>query len=264
MSTNEIYLSGHRISKKDTQQIYDLIDSKLSAAPGDNAQTRKEKERMRKEVWVFRQNLTPIQNDKPGPNGPRRLCYEDLPELLRISGLSYLDLLKYVSRDPDGEYVEPRWATDTEAVMCSYCDILSPDRQEKVHEMICRILAPGFQSDEFESMPPILRLTKANYLRNNYIGEMKKQSEDLGVKNIYMRRLNPSSYNTVELNLISYFAVSFDVSLHWLLGLDESQTVLAASGKTEEIMDLFCFLPEDRKKMLCQAVQTAIEKGGAV
>jgi hypothetical protein len=58
-------------------------------------------------------------------------------------------------------------------------------------------------------------------------------------------------------------SISFDVSPHWLLGLDESQTVLAANGETETIMDLFCFLPEGRKQMILQAVQTAIEKGGA-
>ncbi len=39
-------------------------------------------------------------------------------------------------------------------------------------------------------------------------------------------------------------------------------TVLATNGETETIMDLFCFLPEERKIMILQAVQTAIEKGG--
>ena len=262
MSSIENNLSGRRISKTNEQQIYQLINSKLSPAPGDNAQARKEKDRMRRELEAFMQNRTTVLNNKGRSHGPKRLCYEDLPDLLKISGLSYLDLLKFVSRDPDGAYVEPKWATDTEAVMCSYCDILSPDRQEKVLEMVRRILAPGFQSDEFESMSPLVRLTKAHYLRNNYIGEMKRQIKDLGVNKIYIRRYQPYSYNAVDLSLISYFALNFDASPHWLLGLDESHTVLAGSGMTEKIMDLFCFLPEDRKQMLCQAVQTAIEKGG--
>ena len=262
MSTYENSLADHWIAKKDETEIYKLIDSKTKPAPEDSVQTRKEKECMRREVEIFKQNLKTVVNDKPGSYHIKRLCYEDLPELLKISGFSFLDVLKYFSRDPDGAYVEPKWATDTEAVMCSYCDILSPDRQEKVLEMVRRILAPGFQSDEFESMSPLVRLTKAHYLRNNYIGEMKRQIKDLGVNKIYIRRYQPYSYNAVDLSLISYFALNFDASPHWLLGLDESQTVLAGSGMTEKIMDLFCFLPEDRKQMLCQAVQTAIEKGG--
>jgi hypothetical protein len=63
--------------------------------------------------------------------------------------------------------------------------------------------------------------------------------------------------------MVSYLSTSFDVSPHWLLGLDEAHTVLATNGETETIMDLFCFLPEERKLMILQAVQTAIEKGGA-
>ena len=264
MSSIENNLSGRRISKTNEQQIYQLINSTLSPAPGDNAQARKEKDRMRKELEAFMQNRTTVLNNKGRSHGPKRLCYEDLPDLLKISGLSYLDLLKFVSRDPDGAYVEPKWATDTEAVMCSYCDILSPDRQEKVLEMVRRILAPSFQNKEFERMSPLVRLTKANSLRNNSAAETIRQSMDLGVKKIYIRRYHPTGYNAVNLSLISYFAINFDASLHWLLGLDNTHTVLAASGKTEEIMDLFCFLPEDRKQMLCLAVQTAMQKGGII
>ena len=64
--------------------------------------------------------------------------------------------------------------------------------------------------------------------------------------------------------MIPYMSINFDVSPHWLLGLDESRTVLAGNGETEIIMDMFCFLPEERKQMILQAVQTAVEKGGAV
>ena len=136
--------------------------------------------------------------------------------------------------------------------------------EEKVLEMVRRILAPSFQSKEFERMSPLVRLTKANSLRNNSAAETIRQSMDLGVKKIYIRRYHPTGYNAVNLSLISYFAINFDASLHWLLGLDNTHTVLAASGKTEEIMDLFCFLPEDRKQMLCLAVQTAMQKGGII
>lgn len=263
MNTKEKETSLHRVSKEDEELIYHMIDSELSVAPNDNAQTRRDKERKREAFEAFKLKITPLLNDRPSPKGPKRLCYENLPELLDITGLNYLDLLKYVSKNPDGVVIKPRWASEVEAAMCSYCDMLSPDRREKVLALIRRILAPVFENSDFESMTPTLRLFKANAIRSYCIAETKRQTKELGVYDIYRRRLVPYSFNAVELNMVSFMSISFDVSPHWLLGLDESQTVLAANGETETIMDLFCFLPEGRKQMILQAVQTAIEKGGA-
>jgi hypothetical protein len=262
MSTKEKETSLHRVSKEDEDLIYNLVDSELSAAPNDNAQTRKDKEHRREEFKAFKLRMA-LSNDKPRPEGPKRLCYENLPELLEITGLSYLDILKCVSKKPSGDAVKPQWASEAEAAMCSYCDMLSPDRREKVLALIRRILAPVFENSDFESMTPTLRLFKANAIRSYCIAETKRQTKELGVYDIYRRRFVPYSFNAVELNMVSYLSISFDVSPHWLLGLDETHTVLATNGETETIMDLFCFLPEGRKQMILQAVQTAIEKGGA-
>ena len=263
MRTKEKETSLHRVSKEDEEQIYSLIDHKLGVAPSDSAETRKEKESKREAFDAFKLRMTPFLNDKPSPNGPRRLCYENIPELLEVTGLSYLDLLKCVSKNPEDVPIEPRWASETEAVMCSFCDTLSSDRRKKVQALIRRILAPAFQNNEFESMTPTLRLFKANAIRTYCIAETKRQTKELGVYEIYRRRFVPYSFNAVELNMVSYLSANFDVSPHWLLGLDEMHTVLATNGETETIMDLFCFLPEERKIMILQAVQTAIEKGGA-
>ena len=262
MSIKEQELSYHRLSKEDEQEIYSLIDRTLQTNSGDNAQTRKDKESRQKSMDAFKQSITPVVNDKPRPRGPRRLCYENLPELLEITGLGYKDILISVSKDPEGKHVEPAWASEVEAAMCSYCDLLPTDRQDKVLMLIRRVLAPVFDNSDFQSMTPILRLSKANAIRTYCTAETKRQTKELGVYDVYRRRYLPYSYNAVELNLVAYMSISFDVSPHWLLGLDESHTVLASSGKTESIMDLFCFLPEDRKQMILQAVQTAIEKEG--
>lgn len=261
MSTKKKTFSYHYLSKEDEALIYELVDSTLKEAPGDSNQTRKDKENRRREFEAFKKQWS---TDRPTEKWMKRLCYESLPELLTISGLSYLDFLKHLSKDPDGNPFDIKWSSETEAKMCSYCDLLSPDHKEKVLAMIRRILPPAFENSDFESMTPMNRLAQASFLRSYCIGETKKQSKELGVIDIYMQRFLPYSYSLMELSLISYMAFHFDVSPHWLLGLDESQTVLAANGNTEKIMDLFCFLPDERKQMICQAVQTAIERGGAV
>ena len=181
--------------------------------------------------------------------------------MLEITGLSYLDLLKFVSKDPEGTYVEPSWSSEVETVMCSCCDILSSPQRKAVLSLIGRILPEVFESSEFESMTPILRLSKANSVRTYCAAELRRQTKELGVFDAYRRRYNPYSFNAIELSLIPYVSQNFDVSPHWLLGLDESHTVLAQNGETEFVMDHFCFLPDDRKQMILQAVQTAVAKG---
>ena len=262
METKEKELVYHRLSKEDEQIIYRMIDGLLKANSGDSTRMRKEKEEKRKALEAFKLKITPLMNDKPSAYGPRRLCYENLPELLEITGLSYLDLLKAVSKDPEGASVEPRWSSEVETAMCACCDLLSHQQRKEVLALIQRILPAVFESSEYESMIPILRLSKVNSVRAYCAAELKRKNEEYGVLDIYLRRYNRFSFNAVELNLISYMSQSFDVSPHWLLGLDESHTVLALNGETESIMDRFCFLPEERKHMILQAVQTAIEKGG--
>ena len=263
MGTKEKELSYHRLSKEDEQEIYNLIDSRLRAGSGDNAQARKDKENRRKALDEFKLNVLRM-NDKPRAGGAKRLCYEHLPELLDIAGLDYLDILKCTSKDPENHYVEPQWASEVETAMCSCCDILSHSQRMQVLALINRILADVFKSSEYKSMTPLLRLSKANSIRTYCSAEMRRQTKELGVFDIYLRRHGQFSFNALELSMIPYMSMSFDVSPHWLLGLDESRTVLARDGETETIMDLFCFLPEERKQMILQAVQTAVEKGGAV
>ena len=254
----------HRISKEDEDIIYQLIKNKLRVSSGDNASVKKAKEKRQADFDAFLVRITPLNREKPRAKGPRRLCYEHIDDIVDITGISYLDLLKALSKDPDGKRIEPQWASEVEASMCSYCDLLSPEQQDMVLTLIRRILAPAFESEELNSMSSILRLAKANSIRSYCTNEMNRQTKDLGVNDIYRRRYLPYSYNALELNMVSYMAASFDVSPHWLMGLDESKTVLAQSGKTEKIMDLFCFLPEERKVSLLRAMEVAIDKGGIV
>ena len=67
----------------------------------------------------------------------------------------------------------------------------------------------------------------------------------------------PYNYNALQLHLLPYIAKRCDVSPHWLLGLGETATVLAETTGAELIMDLFCFLPEERKEIVLTSIDTA-------
>lgn len=262
---DEKQVTLHRISKVDEDRIYELVNTRLRINAGDSAAVRKQKEKKKELFDAFLLKITPHRYDKPRAEGPRRLCYEHIDEIVEITGISYLEILKAVSKDPSGNPVEPRWASETEAAMCSCCDLMADEQKEAVLALIQRIIATVYLSKEINEEPSsIQRLCKTASIRNYSLKVMTKQTIDLGVHELYLSRNLPYNHNVIELNLISYMAYSFDVSPHWLLNLDESKTILASSGKTEKIMDVFCFLPNERKEMILKAAEAVITEEGAL
>ena len=247
----------HRISKEDEAAIYRVIDAKLRTTADETKAVRTDKARRKAALEGFLREITSLAHVKSDCKGPRRLCYEDLTALLRIAGISYRELFEHISCDPDGNAVAPGWATESEAKMCAYCDMLSPEQQETLLALVRRLLAPAFFSG-MESLSPINRLTQAGDLRGaNCIGEQRSKMRSLGVESVYLRRRMPYNYNALQLHLLPYIAKGCDVSPHWLLGLGETATVLAETTGAELIMDLFCFLPEERKEIVLTSIDTA-------
>lgn len=254
----------HRITKEDEKLIYELIEKKLTINNGDTMPIRKEKEARREAFNRFKDRITPIVKGKPRKEGPRRLCYEYMEEIVKTTGVSYFDILSILSKDPEGNKIAPQWATKSEADMCSYCSIMTAEQQKAVLDLVKRVLASVFTSEDINGDTPMMRLYKASSLRTYCIKEMGRKMKELEINDIFMRRYMPYSYNALELNLVIFMSITFDVSPHWLLNLDESMTVLAPTGKIETIMDLFCFLPDERKEIVLAAAEAMTNEGGTV
>lgn len=252
----------HRITKEDEILIYELIEEKLTINTGDSAAIRKEKEVRREAFNRFKEKNTPIVKGRPRKEGPRRLCYEQMDEIVETTGVSYFDILNILSKDPDGNKIVPQWPTKSEADMCSYCSIMTDRQMEVVLTLVKRVLAEIFTSGEVEEENPMLRLYKASSSRTFCIKEMGRKMKELEVADAFARRYMPYSYNALELNLVTFMSTTFDVSPHWLLKLDENTTVLAPTGKIEMIMDLFCFLPNERKEIILAAAEAMTNEGG--
>lgn len=254
----------HRLSKSDEDAIYALVEKRIKSQPGDNATERKDKERRQEALEQFRIKITPVYRGSPRAKGPLRLCYEHIPQLLEISGLTYLDIFKAIAKDPNGNPYTPRWATDDETQMCSYCDLLSTEQRIMAKELIRALLPDTFESLDEQHFSPVQKIAKANYMRTYCSNETARQAVELGVVKQYRRRNIPYSYNAIEFSLLPFMAENFDISLHWLLDLDEKHCVFAANGETESLMTLFCFLPDERKILVLKAVETALMTGGAL
>ena len=229
----------HRLSGTDEKSIYELIDQRLEISTKDTAAVRRDKERKQNDYAQFLSEIMGVPKEKLRDRKLKRLCYEHLPELTKITGVTYKDIFREIS-------------------------MLSSDNRKQVLALIRSMLPDVFEDPELDAETPLKKIMKANSVRSYCSVETARQISELGVDKQYRRRNIVYSYNALELNILPYIAVNFDVSLHWLLGLDESVTVLAGNGETESIMKLFCFLPEERKNIVYNAVAFAVNEGGAL
>ena len=256
--------SLHRLSKVDEDSIYYLVKKQIRINPEDNTSARRDKERRQEAFEQFQKQITPVYKGSPRKDGPMRLCYEHIPDLLEISGLTYLDIFRAIAKDLDGNKIKPGWATAEEEKMCVCCDMLSSEQCEKVKELVKALLPDDFEYTGMQDLSPLQKIVKANGMHAYCGNETARQVTELGIEKQYRRRNIPYSFNAIEFNLLPFFSQSFDVSLHWLLGLNEKTCVLADNGETEIIMTLFCFLPEERKSIILKAVETAMATGGVL
>ena len=226
----------HRLLKEDEDKIYAFIRAKAEAV--DKSEKNCAQVTALKE---FEESLLKTSGNHPRTKekGQKRLCFEHIPVLLNIAHASYLELLNEISKDPDGNRIKAGWATEQEARMCALCDMLTENGRNRVLDTV-RELA----SEEVRK----LNLENRNLDKYEEIIQIKRTVTADELQPVQFR------FNVIGLSLLAYVAKASDISLHWLLGLDESTTLLAKNGRTETIMAYFCLLPDDRKNIAMEAV----------
>ena len=254
----------HRLSKQDEDDIYALVESRIQISDSDSLAIRYEKSCRRLDYTQFKVEITPVYSGRPRAKGPMRLCYEHIPQLLDTVGLTYMDVFSAIAKNPDGERIKPRWSSEEETRFCAICDQLASAQRRLIGNLIRSLLPESFDYLQGQDASPIQRIAKVNRIRSYCENETARKTAALGVDKQYSRRNVQYSYNAIEFSLLPFMAEHFDISLHWLLGLDEKHCVLAGSGETELIMAQFCFLPEERKHIVMKAVEAAIQTRGAL
>jgi len=245
----------HRLSRRNEDIIIKLVQRAIMPDPKDTQDQRSLKESYQKHYAAFVQNNALIHSKRSHDSPPnmRRLCYEHLPALVTATGITYRDIFEAVSLTPAGAYQPPGWSTEAETQMCACCDLLTSDDKQNIYNLIKSLLCPKFLDIPAE-LAPVERLMRAVNLRAYSTWSAKNQARCLDLLPQYMQSRGKYKYNTIDFSLLPFVAVQYDVSLHWLLGLSSDYPVLAASGDTEMIMDMFCFLPTESKNIVTKAV----------
>ena len=153
------------------------------------------------------------------------------------------------------------WPTDDEDRFCSFCDSLSADNRKTVLELIKAVSNPKIVNLDRSDLSPIEIVYRTTMCRvQNNVGA-KQELQKIGILDLnagYVRK----DYAAMRLSILPYVSKQLDISLHWILNLDDQHIVLAKSGETETIMDYFCLLPPSRKTSIYEAVRNVVLKGG--
>ena len=261
----------HRLLKEDEDKIYAFIRAKAEAV--DKSEKNCAQVTALKE---FEESLLKTSGNHPRTKekGQKRLCFEHIPVLLNIAHASYLELLNEISKDPDGNRIKAGWATEQETRMCALCDMLTEDSRNHVLDTIRELASDEVRKlnlenrnlDKYEEiiqikrtvtadeLQPVDKVAVVSFLRSFGSHDVSAKTKEMGVSESYYLRFIQFRFNVIGLSLLAYVAKASDISLHWLLGLDESTTLLAKNGRTETIMAYFCLLPDDRKNIAMEAV----------
>ncbi len=313
MSKNTEKLEYHRLSTEDEQAIKDWIVTAMTIQDNDDAETRQKKLKIESGYKDFMAILKTTLKGTRRKNGARRICYEELPELSRLTGIPYIEFLYATTNRPyddraanqiadpekpgrkrgrppkkkpegtdeeqkakakqksasDGpspkdklksltlEERRPGWSSELEQKMCTFCATLNQKDRDKVEALIKNMLPPYYTDPQLKQFTPVQKIAYINQNRSYSVRSASAQVFAIGIEEQFTRRRMKYTYNVIELNILPYVAKVLDIPIHWLLNLDESTTVLAPDGNMETIMDLFCFLPDDRKRMVYRGVETA-------
>ena len=259
----------HRLSKEDEESIYQFARAAAEANDRRNGNSNHVKA-----LKAFEKKLKRTEIDSTSRYSKKRLCYEHLPSLLTAVGSNYLELFNAISKDSEGNRIKVQWATEQEAKMCTLCDLLTDEDRERVLNLVRDLASDEVRklnlekedlsktegavqstsSVPAEEMLPVNKVAIANYLRSFGEAEVLKKTEKMGIDQYYLRRFSRFAFNTIGISMMAYVAAESDISLHWLMGLDESTTLQAKHGRTETIMAYFCFLPDERKNIVMEVL----------
>lgn len=245
-----------RISKYDEEKLYFVVNSSLEIADGDSQDEIARKERKAAKLKAFQEKYAKITQSKTAQKEPKRLTYETIPEFLKVTGLSYKDLLEITNAEL-GQRIQLSWPSKIERNMCSVCDSLPEHIRAKILDIVLSTLPAPMHGILHSTDTTGNKAFDAAEARTNEYDEIwSKIKGDVVLTNIYIYRTEPSrSCDLLPYYKFSTVASLFDVSYHWLLGLDDKTCILAKHGDTEMIMDAFCMLPDSWKQRIYAGVK---------
>ena len=246
----------HRITKADERLLWEQLNSKLDSLSGSS----------RKDIETEIQRYIEKNPQKKTQNSPtkikaKRIVHSGLNDFLAAGDISYREMLSYCSKD-EVNSGEVTWANCYQEMMCNLLDSLDDDQIRKCTELIYDFVAPDIKNDSIQNdSNDGRRICNAIAVKLDESRAALSLFSELGLRLQWRKRQAEINHNAIPLSKMPVIAKRTGISLHWMLRLNEEQTVLASKGTTEMAMDWFCFLSEPLQKIIYGSLNAAVHGG---
>lgn len=245
--------SSYRLRINESNAIFEIVAAQCAIHPNDSEEAIAEKKAIEQAFLQYKKDNLDYEHSLS--RKPRRICYDNLDEVLNIGHISWSEYLQYVSVDPDMKPFEPQWALEEEKQLCRALDETSEDMRKKLLNLIMQFAPKASLELYYADSSPIRRLVAMVRTRDD---AQKKASSKMMEKNMlkaYDRLNQPSSESAIPISQMAYYAYNCDVSLHWLLNIKSCKCLLTPNETTETIMDVFCLLGDERRNMFINCIK---------
>ena len=260
------YNGLHRIAKADEEKVWAEVDRILEETPDMTELQKRELKYKRDKVQSFKKKFSKRVSERvknPSTIQVHRLYWENLPELMKIVGINYRRLLEVVATDEDGNSYPIKWPNEELELLCYICDkILDADARRALLDLV-KSSAPMWIRELVESdRAPLNKLFDYTKIVEELRGETRLIAKQAGLEKEYIAKTAKNKETILAHSQIPLLADHFDVSVHYLLGLDENTTVLAENGTTEMIIDYYRLLEQNQRNALLTALEMHTGFGG--
>ena len=242
----------------------DLSDEEY-AALAITKKKRREIDAQRERVLAFEDEKKYSSRERDAKNRPvlLRMTYDDLVKYLACVDLTIKD---YYVAVLDGSAKEKRallsWQDGVISNMAELLDGLTETQRLEVVELIKSSVSPykrNINLKEYKAMPGA-RLFHHLEIQVLDQEDVRAGFEPEGTlygdteRRLSSMRVADLNRNLVDITVLPFLAKKYGVSLHFLLGFDESVPVIAKYGLTEKAMDYFCLMKKDEQEALYHAL----------
>ena len=260
------YNGLHRIAKADEEKVWDEVNQILEGTPNMTELQKRELKYKRDKVQEFKMKYAKRISERlknPTTIQMHRLYWENLPDLMKIVGINYRRLLEVVATDEDGNSYPIKWPSPDLELLCFICDkILDADARRILLDLV-KSSAPMWIRELVESdRAPLNKLFDYTKIVEELRGETRLIAKQAGLEKEYIAKTAKNKETILAHSQIPLLADHFDVSVHYLLGLDENTTVLAENGTTEMIIDYYRLLEQNQRNALLTALEMHTGFGG--
>lgn len=170
--------------------------------------------------------------------GYRKPTYETIGKWLEVLGWSFVDFYKIICG------IDISWGDPRLDFICRYLDSISDESVSIIYDIALALL-PDTTRQQFEISSHYSnnshRIIDMIMVNGNEDNNAITTFREFGIERKWKGR---KLYKAVPIEYYPVVASRFRLALHWMLGLDETATILAQNGTTEVVMDVITMLPD--------------------